>query len=479
MKPPSFIKNIFLRFVLTLPVKCKGIIILPLLTRLYPQDIYGAWLQIVLIKEVFIVLLSLRLETALVRYLSREKSPQQVIKAVFTVTLACSLCFIFIVYFFCDKVSGVIFGNQRLSSLLIVASFWIAINAAIQVGLAVLRSQERITTLSMRELLSALWLVGTVFFAYVIGLNIQRLIFICIIGDGILLVWILFQIGVPFPLASLKRCIGDLKKFMPYSLPLIFNSLFLWFTGSIDRLIIVHLIGLSSVGVYGVALQVSLLLSVTLSPITFVLFPRAAAYWNLKDKDQVNQLFSQAVFLILIVSAPVIVGLFVVSHGLIPLLAGPSFLFGSNLILFLLLAGLAKVVYQNHVYIIHLAEKTSFLPLLFISTAVINYALCYLFVLKFGITGAAIARCITFGIMAFIVTMWGRKYVTFSIPWRVIIKVAFVSVIMGISVSWMPIDTWLRLLCAVIIGACIYLLLLFIFRVLTFEKLSRIKTQFV
>jgi len=45
-----------------------------LLTRLYPKDIYGAWLQIILIKEVFVVLLSLRLETALIRYLSVEKN---------------------------------------------------------------------------------------------------------------------------------------------------------------------------------------------------------------------------------------------------------------------------------------------------------------------------------------------------------------------------------------------------------------------
>ena len=45
MKQPSFIKNIFLRFVLTLPVNFKGIIVLPLLTRIYTQDIYGAWLH--------------------------------------------------------------------------------------------------------------------------------------------------------------------------------------------------------------------------------------------------------------------------------------------------------------------------------------------------------------------------------------------------------------------------------------------------
>ena len=479
MTKPSFIKNIFLRFALTLPVNFKGIIVLPLLTRLYTQDIYGAWLQIILIKEVFVVLLSLRLETALIRYLSREKNPEQLIKTVFIITLACSLCFISLIYFFRDYASIIIFGKQELSSILLVASLWIVVNACMQIGLAVLRSQERIATLSIRELLSALWLVGAVSFVYLIEFDIQRLILICITGDAILLVWILFQIGVPFPITFFFKSIADVKKFLPYSLPLIFNSIFLWFTTSIDRLVIVHLIGIASVGIYGVTLQVSVLLSVVLSPITFVLFPRAAASWNLKNKDDVDHFFSQAVSLTLILSAPVIVGLLIVSNGLIPLLAGRSYSTSSNLILFLLLSGLAKAIYQNHIFVIHLVEKTFFLPVLFISTAVINYALCYLFVLKFGIVGAATARAITFGIMAFIVTIWARKYVKFSIPWRTIFKVALVSITMGISISWMPVDTWLQLLFAVIIGILVYSLLLFVFRVLTFEKLAAIKRQFI
>lgn len=479
MKHPSFIKNIFLRFALTLPVNFKGIIVIPLLTRIYTQDIYGAWLQIALIKEVFVVLLSLRLETALIRYLYREKNPEQLIKAVFTITLACSLCFLSSIYFFRDHASIIIFGKQELSSILLVASLWIVVNACMQIGLAVLRSQERIAALSIRELLSALWLVCAVSFAYLIDLGIQRLIWICITGDTILLVWILFQIGVPFPITSLFKSVADVRKFLPYSLPLIFNSLFLWFTSSIDRLIIVHLIGLASVGVYGVSLQVSLLLTVVLSPITFVLFPRVVASWNLKNKDDVNHFFSQAVSLTLILSAPVIVGLFIVSHGLIPLLAGQSYSTSSNLILFLLLAGLAKGIYQNHIFVIHLVEKTLFLPILFISTAATNYVLCYLFVLKFNIIGAAIARFITFGIMAFIITIWGRKYVKFSIPWCTIFKVALASTMMGISISWMPVNTWVQLFIAVIIGTLVYLLLLFIFRVLTFEKLTAIKRQVI
>jgi len=476
---PSFIKNIFLRFALTLPVSFKGIIVLPLLTRIYTQDIYGVWLQIVLIKDVLTKLLSLRLETALVRYLSGEKDSKQVVKAIFTITLACSLCFICLIFFFQNETSKLIFGKQEFSSLLLLASLWIIINGCMQIGLAVLRSQERITTLSVRELLSALWLVGAVFVAYLTELDIQRLVLICIAGDTILLVWILFQIGVSFPIIALTKSISVVRKFLPYSLPLIFNSLFLWFTRSIDRFLIVHLVSLASVSIYGVTLQVSHLLSIVLNPINFVLFPRVTSSWNLKNKDEVSHFFSQAISLTLILSAPIIVGLLIISDGLILLLAGQDYATRKSLILYLLLSGLAAMIYQNHLYVIHLVEKTYFLPLLFISTAMINYVLCYFFVLKFGIAGAAIARFITFWIMALIVTFWAGKYIKLAIPWYAILKIVLISIAMGISISWMPTNTWLQLVITVSTGVVVYLALLCIFRVLTVEKLLAIKREFV
>jgi O-antigen/teichoic acid export membrane protein len=215
-----------------------------------------------------------------------------------------------------------------------------------------------------------------------------------------------------------------------------------------------------------------------LGPITFVLFPRSVAAWNLNKKAEVNEIFSQAISLTLILSLPAIVGLFVVSRGLVTLLAGKNYSTSNDLVLFLLLAGLATVIYQNHIFIIHLIEKTFFLPLLFISTATINYVLCYLFVLKFGITGAAVARFVTYGIMALIVTIWGRKYIKFTIPWWTIFKVALASIIMGVSISWMPVDTVLQLAGVVVSGALVYILMLFIFRVLTFERLNSLKGRF-
>jgi len=479
MTRASFIRNISLRFALTLPVNFRGIIVLPLLTRLYTQDIYGAWLQVILIGEVFRSLLSLRLGTALVRYLSGESNPKIVIKAVFTVVASCSLCFILLVGFFGSGACRVIFGSSELRPVLMVASFWISIQACMMVGLNVLRSQEKIGRLSIIELLSSLWLVCAVAISYLMGFRLERLIVACLLGDAALLVWVLVQIGVYFPMLSLKKTAAVVKKFLPYSAPLIFNTLFFWFTRSIDRFLIVQLLGLSLVGVYGVSLQVTHLLSIVVSPINFVLFPRVASSWNLRQEDQVKRFFSQAVSLTVVLSAPIVVGIFIVSDGLISLLAGQGYTSSTSLVLFLLLSVLANMIYQNHLYAIHLKEKTHLLPVLFIATAALNYGLCYLLVLRYGILGAAIARFLTLGIMALVVTWWARSYFRFPIAWGLVAKAIGVSILMGLSISWLPDNTWIQLLSIFTVGAIVYLLLLVAFRVLTFEQLWEVKRQFI
>lgn len=478
MKQPSFLKNITLRVVFTIPLRFRGLIVLPILTRLYPQDIYGAWLQILLFKDVLSNLLSLQLGAALVRYLSAEKDPKYTIKAVFMVTLVCSLCFILLVWIFSDGTSQLIFGRTDLRSILIVASIWMLINACMRVGLSVLRSRETIGILSSRELLSALWLVFSVYVSYLMKLEIERLMLICLIGDVILLIWIFVQIDIFPPLISPLKGIVEVKKFLLFTTPLIFGSLFLWLTRSIDRFLIVHFHGLPSVGSYGVAFQVASLLFIVLGPINFVLFPRASHAWNQGKKDDVNRNFSQAVTLTLASSIPLVVGILATSDGIIKLLAGESYLSTKSLIFWLLVSCVASMIYQNHLFVIHLVEKTYVLPVLFICTAILNLIAGYLFVSKAGVLGAAVARALALITMAVVITVWARYHIRFRIGWNLIARVGLASLIMGLAINWMPMDSWGSLLTKIFAGGVIFLSLLFLLRVVSKEKLIKLKNQF-
>jgi O-antigen/teichoic acid export membrane protein len=456
-----------------LPVNLRGFIILPLLTRTYTQDVYGIWLQILLIKEILIPLLSLRLETALLRYLSIEDNKTEIIKSVFTATFCCSALLCTSIWLFPAPFSLMLFGVNGYLSLLLLSALWIGVLACMQIGLVVLRSKEKIITLSIRELISSLWLIGSVAIAYYIRLDVSRLISLCIIGDTILLIWTMMQIRIPFPILSPIKAFHNVRKYFSYTTPLIFNSLFLWFTKSIDRFLIIHLIGLAAMSVYGVSLQISNLLAIFLSPINYVLFPRVIAAWQPSNPDEAAKYFSQALTITLAFSAPIIVGLLVTSGGLIPLLAGPAYKSSSVLVLFLLSSIFSMMIYQNHLYVIHLVQKTYYLPFLFLFTALMNFCLGYIFVANYGLTGAACAKCITMIIMASAVTIWAKKYITFSLPWMIIIKTTIASILMGFIVIMLPMQTWIQLLVAISSGVIIYLLLLIMLRVISFGMILK------
>lgn len=478
MSQPSFISNVTLRIILTIPLRFRALLVLPMLTRLYSQDIYGAWLQVLLISEILKKLLSLRLGTALVRYLSNHRKPHYIIRAVMTVTIICSFTFVVLVWIFQDDLCEVIFGHQEFQSLLIMSSFWILVQAVMTVGLSVLRAEEKIGALSIRELLSAIWLVLSVFLAYIFNLELETLVLICLTGDTILLMWILIQIGVPLPFISPKEAMKIVRKFLPYSAPLIFNTLFLWFTRSIDRFLIVRILGLTSVGIYGVAFQLASLLFIVLRPINFVLFPRVSSAWTKGDKNDVNRYFSQALTLTLVFSTPLLVGIFSTSEGLIRLLAGEQYISGPGLILCLLVACLASMVYQNHLYVVHLVEKTFLLPFLFVSTSIINLIIGYLLIQKTGLIGAAISRALTLFFMALIVTIWARRHVKFRVNWDLVVRVGFASFIMGLTLKSISMDSWESLLIKIFIGCVVFLLSLVMLRVLNKENLVIIKNQF-
>jgi O-antigen/teichoic acid export membrane protein len=374
---------------------------------------------------------------------------------------------------FQKNLAHLIFKAANLDTILIAAGIWMIVGAFLQVGLAVLRAQERIFLVSTRELFTTLWLIGSVYFAYLMDLDLIYLIMICTVGDLVMLIWVLFQIGTPIPITRLSKSLKTARRLLQYAFPLILNTLFLWFTRSIDKIMIVYLLSLSVLGAYGVALQLSTLLMIVMSPINFVLFPMATASWNKQNKGDVNRYFSQSVLLTIVLSAPIMAGLLIVFNDLIALLAGPGYRVGKLTMLFLILSEFARAIYQNHIYVIHLVEKTGYLPILFISTATINTAVCYALVayLKIGIAGAACARFITFAFMAFTITVWARKYIEFDIAWKTILLVIFSTAIMTVSIFWMPMHTWLQMAATIFSGAIVFLTMLFSLRVITVDKL--------
>ena len=130
----SFLRNVLLRIVLTGPLRFKGLIILPFLTRLFPRELYGVWGQVIVVKIVLSGLVTLRLETAVVRYLSGEPDAKRIIRGVLAVTALCSLALMLILLSFGESISRVVFGVEKYHTLFLPVALWIFVSASMREG---------------------------------------------------------------------------------------------------------------------------------------------------------------------------------------------------------------------------------------------------------------------------------------------------------------------------------------------------------
>lgn len=472
----SFLKNVLLRILLTGPLRFKGLITLPFLTRLFvTRELYGVWGQIIVVKIVLSGLVTLRLETAVVRYLSGEPDAKRIIRGVLGVTALCSIALMLILLSFGESISRVVFRFEKYHTLFLPVAVWIFVSASMQVGLAVLRSREKIVSLSIREALSAVWMVVSVTIAYWLQLDMVTLIVLCILGDVALLAWVLAQIGFALPKVFSYKSFYLNRKYIVYSLPLVAGFLLLWITNSIDRFVIVHMLGLDNVATYGVMSQYCTLLTAVLNPINFVLFPKVAACWEAKDKSGVQRYFSQAFALSFLLGAPCIVGLWAISDGVIPLLAGREYLASPLVILFILLSLLLARIYVGNQYVFHLLNKTYLLPFIYGATAAMSFGLCYVFTLRWGLVGAGLSRFVTFLAAASILSIVVRRKIPSTIPFAVCLKAAGAALAMGGVVYWLPKTTWPQLLICIAAGASVYFGLLFLLGVLKLSMLLHLK----
>jgi O-antigen/teichoic acid export membrane protein len=301
-------------------------------------------------------------------------------------------------------------------------------------------------------------LVQTVFpvFIAVRGYGLEWLV-LSQIGAEILFTVIVFRINareIGFPRFTLK----GLKVYLKFSIPQIPNPILLWVMSSSSRYFITHLLGISQAGIYSASNGLGNLISFFCAPISFILFPVIARFWDQGDQARVRRFLEYSTKLFLLLSIPATAGIYILSQPLLRSLTTAEYLAGRNLVLLVALGVVFLGIYQINVYIILLSGRTKWWLTLILaigagSSALINAAL----IPRIGIMGAAISIIVSYFILCVIVTVWAKKMVGFKIDIMFIFKLVVASAIMGFCVNLIPVSgTLLSLVLPTIAGVAIF-----------------------
>ncbi len=204
-----------------------------------------------------------------------------------------------------------------------------------------------------------------------------------------LMIWIISSEDPPAPL-SLKH-LPDLGKYYVYGMTIFIAGFGAWAIDSSDRFIIGKFLTTDSLGVYQVAYNLCAQLSQIAAPIFSPLMPFVVAAINENQPQQARRYLEKSLKLLLFIYAPAVILFSVGAADLIAVLSTPAFAAGAALVPYVA-AGVA--VFQINgvfTYTLHAHRRGYLLVISLGVAAAANVALNLIFVPRYGILAAAVS----------------------------------------------------------------------------------------
>jgi O-antigen/teichoic acid export membrane protein len=271
-----------------------------------------------------------------------------------------------------------------------------------------------------------------------------------------------------------KLNIKILKKALSFSLPLVPTAACTFLIVLADRYIINYFKDATSVAIYSVAYGlVTIILSFS-SVINAVIYPYIAKAWGNKQDHQI--FFNALLKYTLIITLPAMIGLSILRKQIITLISGPNYLAGSSTIVILIFYPLFAsliAVYSNDLL---LREKTILLSFIYLSGATLNIILNFLLIPLYNINGAAIATIITYVFMFLCFYLISGKQISWNFEFLRITRIIAASLLMGFALILINPQIYITKVIAIVLGAAVYLVFLFLFNIFVKEEYSIMKS---
>lgn len=232
---------------------------------------------------------------------------------------------------------------------------------------------------------------------------------------GIVAFFFLFKDG----LLGFSVRLDLIKDALKFGMPLIPHIGGAFLLSTVDRLVINKQLGLESAGIYMVAVQLTMAMS-----ICFDAFNKAYVPWLferlkegcLEKKYQIVQ-WTYAYFFVVLAIAGLA---FVIGPYVITLIAGEEYAAAGEVIGFLALGQAFQGMYLMVTNYIFFAKRTAGLSIVTIFSGLLNVGLLVLLVPVFGLQGAAVAFLISMAVR-FLSTWWLASF-SHPMPWLLIFK---------------------------------------------------------
>jgi len=442
----------------------KGLIILPIITKLLGAEAYGIWVQITVTIALVTLIAILALPYTLVRFLAAEKNKEEIqdgIYSVLTIILVITLLFALFFFFFSGFISNFIGGDRILIKIL---AFIIIFNCLNVVLLNTFRAFLEMGKYSLFMAFQTIGELGLITLATFLGYGLLGAVLALLIIKIItflMLFWSMAKkVGIKTP-----RFLRT-KEYLKFGLPALASSIACWIIQSNDRYLISYFLQVLSVGIYSTGYAVAISFPFALDLIFgFVLPPTLSKFYDEGNIDEVKIYLRYSLKYFLALCIPFVFGGLMLSKQILkifstPEIASQGYLVVPIVALGALFFGATDIIGQ----ILILVKKTNIIAMLWIITAFISFSLNILFIPRFGILGAAIAALLSYSAAMIITIYYSFKELKMHIEWFFILKSLLSSLIMSLIIWKIAPAGTIATILAIITGVIIYLISLILLK---------------
>jgi O-antigen/teichoic acid export membrane protein len=209
----------------------------------------------------------------------------------------------------------------------------------------------------------------------------------------------------------------------------------------------------------------------------FVLTPAVAEQYGKGNMEKIKKIYLTSARYLMLVAFPLEIGMIALASPIITLLYGAEYYPVINLMRFLLIpSAMAGIGYASGA-IVYGTNKPGYVFKMNLLFAFVSTCLSLWLIPRYGVNGAVIVNLIPSIILTIVVIRYASKTIGTSWPMRDTVKIVLASSIMGLAVFGFQSQTGsiFGLAMGVPLGVVIYLVLIFVFRIVREEDLGMLK----
>lgn len=478
----GFFRNAGVMVVAEMVARLKGLIVLPLLTRyLGPLD-YGVWTQVSVITLLLSPVLSLGAEQGLSRMLPGLDTERQFkcFLGWMLIALGGAVIAAALLLAANSAITHVFFAVQGYEAFVALAAASLFTTLLPNAARIWLRIRNDANTLALATVGQALLGVVVVVAAIMLKVGSYSLIALTLLADFLLglalLVLIVHRHGWKQPSCSI------IPAAIRFGLPLLPAAYAIWGLNWVDRLFLVQYEKLETIGIYSVAYGLGyMIMQLFVNPI-WSLYPNSAAVLHNKgDHAGVDKLLHTISASILVLSLPAIAGMWVLGEPLIVLIAGDSFRAGAAVMPVIALGYLLLMLASFGDVALGLAYRQHLSTLSMAVAFVVNCALNFLLVPRFGMMGAALATLAAFSVQLAISSIFAARcgpfWHSFSVLYRVVAASALMAAVLKSFDTLVAMPDMMRLVVLVPTGVALYAAMALTFGVVPYAYVRQLRAR--